>query len=162
MAIQRQEVMSMHRVCAALAAWAFVMTPFLSSVAASRQAPPVERTFEHYERIRSALAQDTTKNIATEARALSPLARDIAGEQAVRTSASLAEAKTLEDAREQFGAPSEALVPKFLEAGLPGVQGFVCSMKDKRWVQRGEKPANPYFGKSMSTCGTAIKPGDKS
>jgi hypothetical protein len=99
--------------------------------------------------------------MSVKAKALSPLAREIAGEEAARAAASLAQAKTLEDAREQFGALSEALVPKFLEAGLPGVQGFVCSMKDKRWVQRGEKPANPYFGKSMSTCGTAIKPGDK-
>jgi hypothetical protein len=144
-----------------MAAWAFVMAASPSGGASSQQAPPVERAFEHYERIRAALAQDTTENMSVKAKALSPLAREIAGEEAARAAASLAQAKTLEDAREQFGALSEALVPKFLEAGLPGVQGFVCSMKDKRWVQRGEKPANPYFGKSMSTCGTAIKPGDK-
>lgn len=153
----------MHRASTIIAAWAFVVVAASASgTAASQQAPPVERAFEHYERIRAALAHDTMENVSVEAKALLPLAREIAGEQAGRAAASLAQAKNLEDAREQFGALSEALVPKFLEAGPPGVQGFVCSMKDKRWVQRGEQPSNPYFGKSMSTCGTAIKPGDKS
>ena len=128
-----------------------------SGVALPTQERPVERAFEHYERIRAALAQDTTKGIAAEARALSPLARDIAGDATGEVASSLAQAKDIEDAREQFGVLSEALVPKFLEAGLPGVQGFVCSMKEKRWVQRGAKIENPYFGKAMATCGTLIK-----
>jgi hypothetical protein len=128
-----------------------------SGVAASQQPSPLERAFEHYERIRAALAQDTTKDIAAEARALSPLARDLAGEDAGRAATSLAQAKNIEEARGQFGILSEALVPKFLDAGLPGVQGFVCSMKQKPWVQRGSTAANPYFGKTMATCGTPIK-----
>jgi hypothetical protein len=140
-----------------MAAGAFLMAASPSGAASSQQAPPVERAFEHYERIRSALAQDTSTNVAAEAEALSPLAREIAGEQAGRAAASLADAKNLEQAREQFGTLSEALVPKFLEAGLAGVQGFVCSMKQKRWAQRGTTAANPYFGKAMATCGTPIK-----
>lgn len=134
----------------------------VSGLALRAQERPLERAFEHYERIRAALAQDTTKGVAAEARALSPLARDVAGETAGRTATSLAQAKDIEEAREQFGVLSEALVPKFLEAGLPGVQGFVCSMKEKRWVQRGAKIENPYFGKSMATCGTLIKRNGKS
>ena len=125
--------------------------------AARGQQEPVARAFEHYERIRAALAQDTTQDIAAEAKALSPLARDIAGDDAGRAATSLAQAKHVDEAREQFGVVSEALVPKFLDAGLPGVKGFVCSMKQKRWVQRGSAAANPYFGKTMASCGTPIK-----
>jgi hypothetical protein len=133
-----------------------------SGAALSQQERPLERAFEHYERIRAALAQDTTTDIAAEAKALSPLARDIAGDHAGRAATSLAQAKDVEAAREQFGVLSEALVPKFLEAGLPGVQGFMCSMKKKPWVQRGSTAANPYFGKAMATCGTPIKGNEKS
>ena len=138
------------------------MTAAPSSAALSQQERPLERAFEHYERIRAALAQDTTNGIAAEAKALSPLARDIAGEDASRAATSLAQAEDVDKAREQFGVLSEALVPKFLDAGLPGVQGFVCSMKQKRWVQRGAKADNPYFGKSMATCGTPMKDNGKS
>jgi hypothetical protein len=151
----------MSRVLTAITACALLVTASVSGAVVSQQPTPMQRAFEHYERIRAALAQDTTTNIATEAKALSPLAREIAGEQAGRAAASLAEAANLEQAREQFGTVSEALVPKFLEAGVPGVHGFVCSMKDKRWVQRGATPANPYFGKAMATCGKPIKNPDR-
>jgi hypothetical protein len=116
----------------------------------------VERAFEHYERIRTALAQDTTLGVADEARALAPLAGEIAGEQAAHAAAAVGEAKDIAAARERFAAMSDVLVPKFLDAGLPGVRGFICSMKGARWAQRGVSPANPYYGKSMLTCGTPI------
>ncbi len=32
----------------------------------------------------------------------------------------------------------------------------MCPMIKKQWAQKGEKTQNPYFGKSMPTCGTAI------
>jgi hypothetical protein len=57
------------------------------------------------------------------------------------------------------GAVSEALVPVFLDAGIPGLKGFVCTMRNARWVQRGEAVANPYLGKAMPTCGVPIKGG---
>ena len=61
--------------------------------AARGQQEPVARAFEHYERIRAALAQDTTQDIAAEAKTLSPLARDIAGDDAGRAATSLAQPK---------------------------------------------------------------------
>lgn len=128
-----------------------------ASIAAAAEQSSVERAFEHYERIRTALAQDTTRGLAGEAAALSRLAGEIAGEQAARMAAALAEAKDIAAARERFAALSDALVPEFLDAGLPDVHGFVCSMKGARWVQRGGSPANPYYGKAMPACGTPIK-----
>jgi Cu(I)/Ag(I) efflux system membrane fusion protein/cobalt-zinc-cadmium efflux system membrane fusion protein len=32
-----------------------------------------------------------------------------------------------------------------------------CSMRKADWIQRGETIANPYYGSSMSTCGTVTK-----
>lgn len=129
-----------------------------AGAALNQQTRPVERAFEHYERIRAALAQDTTKGVAAGAKALSPLAAEIAGEEARRAADALAQTEDIEGARERFGILSDALVPRFLEAELPGVQGFVCSMRQKRWAQRGSTAANPYYGKAMLTCGTPIKP----
>lgn len=56
----------MHRVLPVMAAWAFVMAASPSGAASSQQAPPMQRAFEHYERIRAALAQDTTENVSAE------------------------------------------------------------------------------------------------
>lgn len=121
----------------------------------------LDRAFEHYERIRVALAQDTTKGVADEARALAPLAGSVAGAPAKQAAEAVANAEDLAQARERFGTLSDALVVKFLEGGLPGVKGFFCSMKNKGWVQRGETAGNPYYGKSMATCGTPMKPTGK-
>lgn len=129
---------------------------------AAGQERAVERAFTHYERIRAALAQDTTKGVAAEAKALAPVAAEVAGSSGRSAAESLAQAKDLAAARNHFGSLSEALVPKFLEAGLPGVQGFVCSMNQKRLVQRGGTADNPYMGKAMATCGTPIKNDAKS
>jgi hypothetical protein len=145
----------MHRVLTLIAAGSLTLAVFPTT--ASGQQPTVERAFEHYERIRTSLAQDTTKSVRAEASALVPLARELAGEQAARAAEVLAKATDLEQARDRFGTLSETMVPKFLEARLPGGQGYVCSMKQKRWAQRGDTAANPYYGKAMATCGTPIK-----
>jgi hypothetical protein len=119
----------------------------------------IDRAFHHYEIIRQGLASDTMQDVTGAARALAPLAGEIAGDAARRAAASLAEAQDLKAAREHFGALSDALVPKFLEAHVAGATGFVCPMNQKRWAQKGSKPDNPYYGKAMATCGTALKPG---
>ena len=72
---------------------------------------------------------------------------------------SSAAATSIEDVRAAFAELSEVLVPKFLDAELPGVVGFVCTMKKAQWAQRGETAANPYYGKAMATCGVPINRG---
>jgi hypothetical protein len=118
----------------------------------------VDRAFEHYERIRSGLAADSLSGVAEAAQALAPLAGKVAGEPASRAANAVAQAKDLKEARAHFGDMSEALVPKFLEARVAGTTAFVCTMNQKRWVQRGSKADNPYYGKAMATCGTVVKP----
>lgn len=48
-------------------------------------------------------------------------------------------------------------MPKFIEAKVPGVHGFMCPMLQKTWVQKGLEIQNPYYGKSMLSCGSALK-----
>lgn len=120
---------------------------------------PIDRAFAAYERIHAALVQDSLEGVAAAAAALRPLAADIADEDGGRAAEALAKATTLEDARARLATVSEALVPKFLDAKIPGLKGFVCTMKNARWVQRGDAVANPYFGKAMPTCGVPIKGG---
>lgn len=119
---------------------------------------PAARAFERYEAIRAALVRDGMVDVATNAAALAPLAGTLAGRDAEAAVQRLREARTLEQARNEFGNVSALLVPKFLDAKLPGVVGFACSMKQNAvWAQRGQSIENPYFGKVMLNCGVPYK-----
>jgi hypothetical protein len=81
----------------------------------------------------------------------------VAGKEAEAAVQRLRTAKTLDQARTEFGTVSQALVPKFLEAKLPGVSGYGCSMKANAiWAQKGDAIENPYFGKAMLNCGVKL------
>lgn len=120
---------------------------------------PVDKAFAQYDQIAQKLANDSIEGVPEAAAALQPLAVAIGGETAKEPAAKLATATSIEDVRAAFSELSETLVPKFLDAELPGVVGFVCTMKKAQWVQRGETVANPYYGKAMATCGVPIKRG---
>jgi Cu(I)/Ag(I) efflux system membrane fusion protein len=111
-----------------------------------------------YVNIANALAKDSLDgvkanagNIATASSALGAPAMKI------DTSAlQLASATEIGDAREKFGALSEAIVAYMdgLHLTLPdGVRVASCPMIHKPWLQRGSDIENPYFGSSMLTCG---------
>ena len=138
---------------------AVVVTTLIAAPSAQSSERAVDRAFAAYDRIYAALARDSMDGVAAAAAILQPLAREIAGEAAERAAATLAAATTLDEARLQFAALGEPLVPKFLEAKIPGLKGFVCTMKKAKWVQKGDAVANPYFGRSMPTCGVPIKAG---
>ena len=128
---------------------------FLGSVALAQNSTALE-AFSHYEGIRIALSADSTNGIAEHARMLAPLAATLAGAGAKTAAERLATAKTLGDARTHFGELSTALVPKFQGANIPGAHAFVCAMKKKPWMQKGETIANPYYGKAMAACGSPL------
>jgi hypothetical protein len=121
-------------------------------------ATPVAQAFDEYEAIRVLLADDKFDNVGRHATALVPLAGRVGGKNAQAAASRLASTKTLAAARTEFVTLSSELVPKFLEAKLPGVYGFMCPMKDSgTWAQRTDKIQNPYFGKAMLNCGTELK-----
>jgi hypothetical protein len=136
-----------------------VLAIVATTASAVAQGRVVDRAFAAYDRIYMALVQDSLEGVAEASALLRPLAEELAGEEADRAAASLGEATTLEDARVRLAAISEALVPKFMSADIPGLVGFVCTMKKAQWVQRGDSVANPYYGKAMPTCGVPIKKG---
>lgn len=135
-----------------------VSLPLIPAFAFAQANKQVAQAFDHYEAIRVALTRDGVAEVASHAAALAPLAGAIAGKEAEAAANRVRAAKTLEQARDAFGDLSMMLVPKFLDARLPGVTGYMCSMKSNAtWAQRGESIENPYFGKVMLNCGVAIR-----
>jgi hypothetical protein len=69
----------------------------------------------------------------------------------------LANAVEIDDARAKFGTLSEAIDTYMtgLKLTAPdGIKVAVCPMVHKPWLTASATIANPYFGKSMSTCGS--------
>jgi hypothetical protein len=91
-------------------------------------------------------------NIATAATALGAPAMKID-----TTALQLASAGDLADAREKFGALSEAIDTYMTGLQLrppESVKVAFCPMVKKPWLQEGSTLANPYYGSAMPTCGS--------
>ncbi len=113
---------------------------------------------EPYLKIETALANDSTDGIRANAGDLATAATALgAPAMKIDTAAvQLASATEIADARDRFGALSDAIVAYMdgLHLTAPdGVRVAICPMKQKPWLQQGETIANPYYGASMSTCG---------
>jgi Cu(I)/Ag(I) efflux system membrane fusion protein len=112
-----------------------------------------------YLKIQAALADDSMDgvkanagNIATAATALGAPAMKID-----TTAVQLASAVEIDDARDKFGALSEAIDTYMtgLKLKAPeGVKVAFCPMVQKPWLQADATINNPYYGKSMQTCGS--------
>jgi hypothetical protein len=122
----------------------------------SPQASPARQAFEHYEGVRTALSADQLDLVEPHARLLAGQVEAVGGPEAKKAAEALVAATTLEDARTAFGNLSTILVPIFQAEAIPGTTAYMCTMKDKPWVQRGDKVENPYYGKSMLTCGSVL------
>ena len=151
---------------AAIAAATTAILIFANGTLAAAQDPatqmkPVTLAFEHYEAVRVALSNDKLADVAPHAKQLATQIPAVGGDQAKKAVDQLAAAKTIEDARTHFGELSTVLVPIFQAEAIPGTTAYMCSMKNKPWVQKGDKVENPYYGQAMLTCGTALPPKSK-
>ena len=135
-----------------------VMVVAGTAALAQTKSTPVLEAFEHYELVRAALSADSLADATPHAKALADKAEAAAGPAAKKAADALAAARDIEDARKQFGELSAILVPLFQAEAIPGTSAYMCPMKQKPWMQRGDKMANPYYGKAMLTCGTALPP----
>lgn len=135
---------------------AFLVAGLAFCVSLAAQATPTTTAFEHYEGVRKALASDKLADAAPHAKQLVAAVEPVGGADAKTAAGALAEAKTIEDARKHFATLSSILVPKFQEAKIPGAYAYMCSMENASWMQRGKAIENPYYGKSMLTCGSEI------
>lgn len=106
----------------------------------------------HYLAIQSALAGDTMDGVSV---AAAQIARRTAGELR-KAALQVQNAKTLADARKAFKALSVQVVA-WVEATHPvDVEVVECSMAGARWAQKAGGIANPYYGRSMLSCGERI------
>jgi hypothetical protein len=68
---------------------------------------------------------------------------------------------SIESIRESWKEISSAMIEIGKTVGVPSneatVRVFKCPMKHALWLQLGEQTANPYYGASMLTCGSAVE-----
>ena len=120
------------------------------------QTTPAVQAFEHYEGVRTALSADNYAGVAAHAKLLAGQVEGLGGAEAKKAAGTLAAAKNLDEARAAFGELSTILVPVFQAAAIPGTTAYMCAMKERPWMQRGDRIENPYYGKSMLTCGSVL------
>ena len=111
-----------------------------------------------YLKIQVALADDSMDGVKANAGNVAAAASSFgAPAMKIDTAAvQLASATEIDDARVKFGALSEAIdaYATGLKLKLPeGVRVAFCPMAQKPWLQQASAINNPYYGKSMPTCG---------
>ncbi len=139
------------------------------SVAACAPAPAVDKTpkagsemsravLDPYLKIQQALADDKLDGVKANAGDVATAAASL-GAPAMKidtTAVQLSNAVEIDDAREKFGALSEAIDTYMTGLKLKAPEGIkvaVCPMVHKPWLQADAAINNPYYGKSMQTCG---------
>lgn len=112
-----------------------------------------------YLKIQTALANDSIDSVRAHAGNIATAATSL-GSPALKidmAAIQLAATTQIADMHDRFGALSEALVAYMdgLQLAAPeGVRVAFCPMKMKPWLQEGSTLTNPYYGSSMSTCGS--------
>jgi hypothetical protein len=112
-----------------------------------------------YLKIATALAHDSTDGVKTNAGQVAAAAAALGAPAAKIDTAALrlTSAGDIADAREKFGALSEAIDAYMTGLHLTPpdeVKVAVCPMVQKPWMQKGGDIKNPYFGSQMLTCGS--------
>ncbi|HKB09233.1 MAG TPA: hypothetical protein VKD69_01220 [Vicinamibacterales bacterium] len=112
-----------------------------------------------YLKIQLALADDSMDGVKANAGNIATAATSLGAPAAKIDTAAvqLAASTELEDARVKFAALSEAIdaYATGLKLKMPeGVRVAFCPMVQKPWLQEGSAINNPYYGKSMQTCGS--------
>jgi Cu(I)/Ag(I) efflux system membrane fusion protein len=133
-----------------------------STQAAATPAPGSEMPrsiIDPYLKIQVALADDSMDGVKGNAGTIATAATSLgAPAMKIDTAAvQLASATEIEDARVKFGALSEAIdtYAAGLKLKMPeGVRVAFCPMAQKPWLQQASAINNPYYGKSMPTCGS--------
>ncbi|MBX9767425.1 MAG: hypothetical protein K2X47_09155 [Bdellovibrionales bacterium] len=115
----------------------------------------VSEVLLYYIKIQEKLASDSIGGIKSEAIAIQQAAKKLNPEIS-RTSEKLAGAKNIQEAREIFKELSGSVVPLVNGSRTTEFEVVSCSMAKAKWVQRKGDIKNPYYGKSMLSCGDRI------
>jgi len=121
--------------------------------------------------IQEALAADSTDGIQAAARSIAREAvkldaKSVTGEhtahyrdlptQLQRAAAAVSSASSLEATREAFKQLSKPIAMWATMSQHPVVDVVFCSTAKSSWVQQHGAVRNPYYGKSMPTCGEVV------
>lgn len=111
-----------------------------------------------YLEIQAKLASDTIDGVKPAAKAIGEQAARMGegGETIVKSAKAVEDAADLKATRLAFGDLSDAVIAAGKAEGwkdVPEVKIAYCPMARKSWVQKESEIRNPYYGKSMLTCG---------
>jgi hypothetical protein len=165
-----------------IAALLLVLAGGLTGIAAATEANTsggsvFQALLKEYEAVRLTLVDDSLDHVAHRAEAMTgqvtELARNFDAESAgvaadksaeceallpeiSAATTRLAEATSLDEAREAFFALSKPMGRYRKLAGIEGSMVAYCSMVKKAWIQPHGEIGNPYAGQMMPTCGEMI------
>lgn len=108
-----------------------------------------------YAKIVDALAADDLGGAKAAANTLAEHAGTAGQKEMAEQAARISKALSISVAREQFKALSISIEP--LAAGVDSYTVMTCTMAKADWVQTAGDVRNPYYGKSMLSCGEAKK-----
>src|SRR6266850_8429711 len=147
-----------------LAAAALVALPFATFAADEKKEEPalmqpVKSVLDHYLTIQTELAKDSIKGLDEHANAIAKAVKademKMLSPDVAKQAEALAKSKDIKAAREAFKTLSTSLV-KYLadnKAGKGTYHEAYCPMVKSSWLQTEKEVRNPYYGKSMLTCG---------
>ncbi len=134
--------------------------------AAAPAATTTRQLLEEYFVIHKSLAADSTSGVAGAARKIANISTRAALSEpkrkaeltALSTAAARLQAADLKEARNQFGEVSKWMTAYLKATGDPmnPPHQFYCSMANKGWYQPDKSTRNPYYGRSMLTCGELL------
>lgn len=118
---------------------------------------PLQSVFDNYLRMQRLLADDNLDGVASLAQRMAKAVRvdhlqmlpPVVAEQAEV----LANARTLEAAREAFKPLSTSLISFARAQSVSQYREAYCPMAKASWLQVEPSLANPYMGKEMRECG---------
>ncbi len=131
----------------------------------------METVLAEYLKIQEALATDTTEGIEGAVHAIQASTKSLhpghaAGGHAdhyknipqdlLAACERFGDAEDIGSIREAFKDLSKPVSMWVTMAKPEHTSVMYCSMEKAGWVQRGSKVANPYFGKSMASCGEVV------
>ncbi len=145
-----------------LVAGAGFAAPVSASEAAGKNA--LAQVVSAYEPIQTALAGDSTSRVveaaaevAAKATALVPQGSDRPEPSELIAAARAVKGPDLATIREQVKRLSLALAKLVQSQPVEGFGIYFCPMADAYWLQKIGPVRNPYFGKSMLTCGEQVE-----
>lgn len=111
-----------------------------------------------YLELHASLASDKLDAVKPAARAIGEQAARMGatGESIAKAAKAVDQAADLKAARAAFGDLSDAVIAAGNAEGwkdIPDVRVAYCPMAKESWLQKESEIRNPYYGKSMLTCG---------